>query len=356
MSARILFYLTIAVTVTGQHLDQHTDESASFRNIPMGRMWQTWQAGWSSELTHIDVLMGSRYPCESMNGKLLIKQGQPTDMANAIDEASALLVQDVVTECDSTSLASECENNDCVSWHRFALNTPVPLQEGQTYSFVLSDMVSADLTRTARVGVSPAADNQGGVSSLLISPKYKTKYAQYTFRTHMATTKDAAGTFQNRGESSSEEGSGAVLGVVIPVVVAMLLIIIAIIVVKKRRSKNVYAFDGSEGSSEITMTDLDSRSIMSHISATTTAPVDNRSLYSSRSMVSHRPRHAIHVQSADHEDYNSSNTWADNVSFQTTQFYQDSSSGSDVSFMTPPSQRKSKRSQTITPYTHEIDV
>ena len=30
----------LALTVTGQHLDQSTEETGSFRNMPQGKMWQ----------------------------------------------------------------------------------------------------------------------------------------------------------------------------------------------------------------------------------------------------------------------------------------------------------------------------
>lgn len=126
----------------------------------------------------MDVLLGVRYPCESMSGRLTLRRGVPegAEDAGEMDAADVLAEQKAMSTCPESTAALEggaCANGDCLQWQEFVLDTPVRLVKGEVYSFVLEGFYSADMTRTARVGVSPHSENNGGRSSLLVSPVYK---------------------------------------------------------------------------------------------------------------------------------------------------------------------------------------
>ena len=119
--------------------------------------------------------MGVRYPCESLKGRLTLRRGVPSSDGSVADASQVLLEQEAMTGCPDSieALQGACANGDCLRWQEFELAEAVTLAKGEVYSFVLEGFYSADMTRTARVGVSPFSENNGGHSSLVVSPVYK---------------------------------------------------------------------------------------------------------------------------------------------------------------------------------------
>ncbi|EDQ85397.1 uncharacterized protein MONBRDRAFT_29274 [Monosiga brevicollis MX1] len=357
----------LIVTSRAQYLDQHTDESNSFRNMLQGNIWQSWRAGWASQVSHVEILMGSRFPCETMSGTLMVRRGIPASMADALDATKAVSTQSVASICESTDATAECANNDCVAWHSFELQTPVSVDAGETLTFILTDMVSADLTRTARVGVSPAAENHGGAASLLVSPKYKTKYTQYTFRTRMASDNTNQGasideqaadnsadsTSDNTGSSNASALSALGLaGIIVPIVVLGIVIVVVAAMVRMRKNDhyaiNPHGLDDatetsygsqplpawSEAGSAVESISLDTLSVGSSHRTILAGPATTRLAEpASKTSTAGRRRHPIYVQSADTDldDTVSRDTWA-TTSVHTTQYYD---WGSDANSVAP---------------------
>jgi hypothetical protein len=140
---------------------------------------QSFTAGRTGDLKAVDILMGVRYPCESLKGRITVRHGVPSTDGDegSMGASTVLLSQDAMTTCPDSveALQGACANGDCLRWQEFELSETLSLTKGEVYSFVLEGFYSADMTRTARVGVSPFSENNGGHSSLVVSPVYKVR-------------------------------------------------------------------------------------------------------------------------------------------------------------------------------------
>lgn len=103
----------------------------------------------------------------------------------------------VVSSCQACEPTSDtclfpaaCSRQACVAWQQWAVDPPLPLSHNATMLWRLTNLVpigSRKLVTSPVVGVSPAARNQGGRSSLPLNSRLARPMAQYTFRTLMAT-------------------------------------------------------------------------------------------------------------------------------------------------------------------------
>lgn len=129
-----------------------------------------------------------------------------------------LATQTVTTSCSAceetaaTCLFAEagaCHRHACAQWQRWTLVAPAQVSQNSTLIWRLSELqpYAGDaqqksakqrpvlVASTPVIGVAPAAENQGGVSSLPVNPRMRMRHpmVQYAFRTLMAQRAEDSG-------------------------------------------------------------------------------------------------------------------------------------------------------------------
>lgn len=93
--------------------------------------------------------------------------------------------------------AGACARRACAAWQKWTLASPVAAETGMTMVWRVHNLTPLSGSMATRavspvVGVAPAAENQGGPSSLPVNPNMHMRFpmAQYAFRTLMAGADD----------------------------------------------------------------------------------------------------------------------------------------------------------------------
>jgi hypothetical protein len=160
-------------------------------------------------------MLGTAEPCVQVRDVTL-------EVVLGLGSAASPLVlarQTVTLGC--STMACNATTGFCSGWHQFRLATPANLTQTQVVSVVLRNGPTSWF-----VGVAPAssAGINGGTASLVVSPLFATKYAQFTFRTHMDRPRPATG-----GQATSTGTSGTVTGSVVAVSALCAIVILAAI-------------------------------------------------------------------------------------------------------------------------------
>jgi hypothetical protein len=160
-------------------------------------------------------------------------------LATKAAPAMPLATQTVMLSCADVT----CSAQACLGWQPFELASPVMVSNGTWYQWRLDN-----LAPTGSIGVSPAFSRHGGPASLVVSPLYATKYAQYTFKTFMDTPPPAnvmlgqaaaeVATGRSGGVLDAGSASTVTAGVLIPAaIIALVVLLIAGFVYIRRRSR-----------------------------------------------------------------------------------------------------------------------
>ncbi|EGD81430.1 hypothetical protein PTSG_02151 [Salpingoeca rosetta] len=238
------------------------DESA-LRYLPQGNMWQTFTAGWTSELGQVSVYLGTEDHCVESTATLYVAEGTPSSFQAVKNNAIGQPIT-ITTTCDDDVVCVDKEpSKQCASWQRFLLETPITLQRDATYAFAI-EVEPSDYNLLPVIGVSPSSKNHGGASSLAVSPLYKTRYAQYTFQTYVTNSNpgsanldeqtvsstespDATNVGDSSNDSRNNKSGVGVAGIVVPVVLVIVVVVaIAFVVVQRRRWAKEKVIDGSQ--------------------------------------------------------------------------------------------------------------
>ena len=130
-------------------------------------------------------------PCHEFRGVLSVMALGESQSVTGPD-AVVLHRQNITTTCDGCELtrktclfAPACTSMACLNWQQWRLTAGAAMnvRQGQLYAFVLDELWDTAAGKVACVGVSPAAANHGGASSLRRNPNIKPTFSQYLFRT-----------------------------------------------------------------------------------------------------------------------------------------------------------------------------
>eukprot|EP00043_Microstomoeca_roanoka_P001233 m.31675 g.31675 ORF g.31675 m.31675 type:complete len:348 (-) comp10707_c0_seq1:92-1135(-) len=295
-------------------IDDFTElDTQALRYLPQGHMWQSFNTSWESTLAEIRVYLGTQSPCSPTKSTLYLAAGVIRTFEAV--KSSALTSVEVVTSCESATCVVKNPYSQCAAWQTFTLSTPIAVSAEQAYTFAI-DVEPDDYELLPVMGVSPAAENHGGPSSLPRTTMFTTKYAQYTFQTYMTsarpngddldqqtvvpTSQEPATTdfVEDSNSSNKQTTKIGVAGIVVPVVVVLVIICsVAFIVVQRRR----WARDKVIDSSRLYAIAQEEDDYMFH-SGAEDAQSDTRSVR----------RHPINVRSSDsHIGHEDANRWAD---------------------------------------------
>eukprot|EP00049_Salpingoeca_infusionum_P020363 m.303 g.303 ORF g.303 m.303 type:complete len:632 (+) comp246_c1_seq1:101-1996(+) len=174
------------------HLDQFTDLSGATRDLfPWQDMFQAWSPRWDGPLTRLDIYMGSIEPCQPFSGTLQVFEELPSGERFLVHE------QPVATTCNQCArteqtcmFVSACKYTACLAWQEWELSEAIYVYQNTTYTFGFSEykpVVLGGRKVYPSVGVAPASDNHGGLSSITSKKKSQKAYSQFTFRTYMGS-------------------------------------------------------------------------------------------------------------------------------------------------------------------------
>lgn len=124
-------------------------------------------------LGELRVYTGTEDHCVPSNATLYLSEGEPTSISDVKGNTIADPVT-ITTTCDDNDVVcvDKMPNKQCASWQRFIFDDPIALQQGAKYTFAL-EVEPSHYNLHPVMGVSPEAENHGGISSLAISSMYK---------------------------------------------------------------------------------------------------------------------------------------------------------------------------------------
>lgn len=257
---RAVLLLSLALAARGDILmDQNaSSDTLGTRNLPQGRMWQSFTPHSSGTLLTLDVFVGvASSVCEPVSAVLLVVDGLPTSVddltawadATTTPPAALLLRQPITTTC----AAAVCSARECLGWESIGLNAAVAVAANSVVSFALIRVqpATSGSTTHARIGVVPVIPGSTGRSSLLVSPMFHTRFGQYAFRAYIddntpgSVTAGPSSNKKANSDTSTTAGTASyavALGVVGAVAVVAL---VSLLVVRARRANKHTVSDGN---------------------------------------------------------------------------------------------------------------
>lgn len=217
-----------AQTAMPQYLDQQTFETTGLRQVRNRSPFQSFEPRWAGNLVVAKFYTANSAVCT------------PAAVTVTLEDHATGAV--LATQAATFACAATCDpvTGACALWQTVSFASPAFVAPGTRYNLRLQGVPAAWW-----LGVSPAAAHHGGASSLVVSPLYATKYAQFTFQTYLdaqppADVQQGQSTLvvdsaAGSGSGSSGNTSGAA-SVVAPIaVVALVLVLVATALVVRRR-------------------------------------------------------------------------------------------------------------------------
>lgn len=182
--------------------------TTGMRQTRKGYIFQSFTPRWSGQLVKAAVYLGNAGSCAAAPAQLVLKTAA----------GATLATQSVQLVCDPAVVT--CAGGQCAGWQAFTLAAPVAVAAGAELVLRLEGLPADHW-----VGVSPAAAGHGGKASLVVSPLFATKYAQYTFKTFMDTPPP---TGTRLGQDTAAAGTAAAggAGVIVPVILVALIVVL----------------------------------------------------------------------------------------------------------------------------------